>query len=113
MSSAQPIWCARPRTLCRTVVPRPSMPAPHRGRKSSSSPGGYKLAHRAPPDMNVAEWAAWLGSVDNVAPVYAQTRIAKFLEVPKADLAGWLLANHAVNLLPDFPAQLKFRLKLR
>ena len=71
------------------------------------------MEHRAPPDMNVAEWAASLGSVDNLAPVYALTRVAKFAKAGKVDLAGWLLLNHAVNIVPDFPAQLKFRLKLR
>jgi hypothetical protein len=61
---------------------------------------------------NLAEWVAWLGSDDNLAPAYARSCAAKFFEAGKVEPAWCLIANHASNLV-RLPMMNTLHVKLR
>jgi hypothetical protein len=63
--------------------------------------------------MTLAEWVAWLGSDDNLAPAYASTCAAKFFEAGKGEPALWLMANHGMMNTPDLSRLLRAKVKLR
>jgi hypothetical protein len=63
--------------------------------------------------MTLAEWVAWLGSDDNLAPAYAFTCVEKFAKANKVEPARWLITNHTMNMARDSYRQLHAEVKSR